>query len=92
VIGVGEFGRTPKINDKAGRDHWEHCYSALVAGGGTRKGLVLGTSDKTAGHPVDGAVTPADLGATVHLALGINSETRLNLGIDTGGKAIEALF
>jgi uncharacterized protein (DUF1501 family) len=92
VIAMGEFGRTPKINDKAGRDHWEHCYSALVAGGGTRGGVVLGTSDKTAGHPVDGAVTPADLGATVHMALGINSEARLNLGIDTGGKPIEALF
>lgn len=92
VIAMGEFGRTPKINDKAGRDHWEHCYSAIVAGGGTRPGLVLGTSDKTAGHPLDNAVTPADLGATVHQALGLGSEARLNLGIDTGGKAIEALF
>ena len=69
-----------------------HHTCALLAGGGTRGGVVLGTSDKTAGHPVDGAVTPADLGATVHMALGINSEARLNLGIDTGGKPIEALF
>src|SRR5262249_31186835 len=38
VVAVGEFGRSPKINDKAGREHWEHCYSALVAGGGVRGG------------------------------------------------------
>src|SRR5439155_24085533 len=45
VLAVGEFGRTPRINDKAGRDHWEHCYSALVAGGGVRGGRVIGESD-----------------------------------------------
>src|SRR5204863_4748993 len=45
VVAVGEFGRSPKINDKAGRDHWEHCYSALVAGGGVRGGCVVGASD-----------------------------------------------
>lgn len=92
VVAVGEFGRSPRINDKAGRDHWEKCYSAVVAGGGTRPGVVLGTSDKTASHPLDHAVTPADLGATVHHALGISSEARVELGIDTGGKVIDPLF
>ena len=45
VVAVGEFGRSPRINDKAGRDHWEHCYSALIAGGGVRGGRVVGASD-----------------------------------------------
>ena len=53
VVAVGEFGRSPKINDKAGRDHWEHCYSALVAGGGVRGGRVIGTSDARGEQPHD---------------------------------------
>src|SRR5262249_53297269 len=51
VVAVGEFGRSPKINDKAGREHWEHCYSALLAGGGVRGGRVVGASDAKAEHP-----------------------------------------
>jgi uncharacterized protein (DUF1501 family) len=43
---MGEIGRTPRINNGAGRDHWEHCYTVLFAGGGTRGGLVHGASDK----------------------------------------------
>jgi hypothetical protein len=42
VIGVGEFGRTPKINGRAGRDHWQNCYSAVIAGGGIRGGQIVG--------------------------------------------------
>src|SRR6185437_5944234 len=57
VVAVGEFGRTPKINNKAGRDHWEHCYSALLAGGGVHGGRVIGSSDARGGHPHDRAVT-----------------------------------
>ena len=45
VVAVGEFGRTPKINPKAGRDHWPQVYSALLAGGGVRRGTVVGASD-----------------------------------------------
>src|SRR5205823_8419689 len=45
IVAVGEFGRTPKINDKAGRDHWQSCYSALLAGGGGRGGQAVGASD-----------------------------------------------
>lgn len=92
VIAMGEFGRTPKINEKAGRDHWEHCYCAILAGGGIRGGVVLGSSDATASYPVDHPATPADLAATVHAALGLSSETVLNLGIATGGKAMHELF
>jgi len=82
VIAVGEFGRTPRINDKAGRDHWEHCYSALVAGGGTRGGRVIGESDQRAERARDRPLTPADLAATIHHAVGITSEMAQTLGVD----------
>ena len=92
VIAMGEFGRAPKINDKAGRDHWEHCYTALLAGGGVRGGTVLGSSDATASFPVDHAATPVDLAATVHAALGLTSESLVNLGIGTSGRVMDELF
>ena len=92
VIVVGEFGRSPKINDKAGRDHWEHCYSALVAGGGVRGGRVIGSSDARGERPHDHPVTPADVAATVHHCVGITSEQANTLGIAVNGKVIEALF
>ncbi len=92
VVAVGEFGRSPKINDKAGREHWEHCYSALVAGGGVRGGRIIGESDKRAEHPLDHPVTPADLAATIHRAVGITTEQAATLGLGLDGKVIEALF
>jgi len=46
VIAMGECGRTPRINGTAGRDHWPHCYSVVLAGGGIRGGTVFGASDK----------------------------------------------
>ncbi len=92
VVAVGEFGRTPHINDKAGRDHWEHCYSALVAGGGVRGGRVIGESDARAERPHDRPVTPADLAATVMHAVGITSEQAATLGLGVHGHAIHELF
>jgi uncharacterized protein (DUF1501 family) len=92
VIAVGEFGRTPKINDKAGRDHWEHCYSALVAGGGVRAGRVVGSSTAHAEHVRDRPVTPGDLAATIQQCVGINIEIAAGLGLVPNGKVIEELF
>jgi len=92
VLAVGEFGRSPRINDKAGRDHWEHVYSALVAGGGVRGGRVIGESDRRAERPHDRPVIPADLAATIHHAVGITSEQAATLGIRTEGRVIEELF
>jgi Protein of unknown function (DUF1501) len=92
ILAVGEFGRTPKINDKAGRDHWEHCYSALIAGGGVHGGRVIGSSDARTEHVRDHPVTPADLAATVYRRIGINSEQAALLGLSTEGKAIEELL
>jgi Protein of unknown function (DUF1501) len=91
VIAIGEFGRQPRINDKAGRDHWEHCYSALVAGGGVRGGRAIGESDARAERPHERPLTPADLAATVHHVVGITSEQAAVLGVATGGRAIEEL-
>jgi hypothetical protein len=71
VAMLGEFGRTPKINPNAGRDHWGACQSVVLAGGGIRGGQVYGASDKTAAYPTDHPVRPEDLIATVYCSLGI---------------------
>lgn len=93
VIAVGEFGRSPKINDKAGRDHWEHCYSGLVFGGGVRGGQVIGASTPRGEHVHDRPVTPADLVMTVQHAVGVTSEQAQTLGVALdGGKVIDELF
>jgi uncharacterized protein (DUF1501 family) len=92
VLAVGEFGRSPKINDKAGREHWEHCYCALLAGGGVQGGRVIGTSDARAEHPRDAVTTPADLITTVHHYIGVTSEQSqaLNIALE-GAKVIQGL-
>jgi uncharacterized protein (DUF1501 family) len=92
VLVVGEFGRSPKINDKAGREHHPHCYSALVAGGGVKGGRVVGESDAKADRPRENPLTPADVCATVHQAAGITSELSASLGVGTGGRVIGELF
>jgi hypothetical protein len=92
VVVMGEFGRSPKINPMAGRDHWEHCYSALIAGGGVKGGRVIGESDKRGERPHDRPLTPADVAATVHHCVGITSEQAATLGIGVPGKVIEELF
>ena len=91
VLAVGEFGRTPKINDKAGRDHWNHCYSALLAGGGVQGGRVIGASDKRGEYPADRPVTPADLNATILARLGVGASDLTELGLVPLGDAIEDL-
>jgi hypothetical protein len=73
---LGEFGRTPTIS-RQGRDHWPHCYSAMLAGGGVRGGQVYGASDRHGAYVKDGPVSPEDFGATLLSALGIPLETRL---------------
>ncbi|AGA31182.1 phosphoglycerol transferase family protein, alkaline phosphatase superfamily [Singulisphaera acidiphila DSM 18658] len=92
VVAVGEFGRTPKINDRAGRDHWNNCYSALVAGGGVQGGRVIGASDRRGEHPRDRPVTPADLGTTILARLGIDTTALTGVGLTPMGSVIEDLF
>ncbi|MFL5243902.1 MAG: DUF1501 domain-containing protein [Gemmataceae bacterium] len=73
VVWMGDFGRTPVVNKDAGRDHWPHCYSMVLAGGGIRGGLVVGESDRHGAFPHSQPVTPADIHATVFAALGYDS-------------------
>lgn len=72
VVAMGEFGRTPKINGTAGRDHWPDCYSILLAGGGISGGAVYGSSDRIGAYPATDPVTPGDLAATIFSRFGID--------------------
>jgi uncharacterized protein (DUF1501 family) len=92
VVAVGEFGRTPKINNKAGRDHWNLCYSGLLAGAGVPGGRVVGASDARGEHPADRPCTPADLGATVLAKLGVTASDLTGVGVIPNGEAIGELF
>jgi uncharacterized protein (DUF1501 family) len=77
VVATGEFGRTPQLNSRGGRDHWPGCWTALFAGAGVRGGQVVGSSDRTASEPKDRPVTPAEVAATVYRGLGIDPATRM---------------
>ncbi len=77
VLWMGEFGRSPKINTMAGRDHWPQCYTALLAGGGVKRGFAYGVSDKTGAYPASDPVRPDDLAATVFHLLGIDPKTEV---------------
>jgi hypothetical protein len=97
VVWTGEFGRTPKINKDAGRDHWPRCYTVLMAGGGLKRGYVHGASDASGAYPKDAPCTPDDLSATMFLALGIEPETELRDQLDrpipvSYGRPIGPLF
>jgi uncharacterized protein (DUF1501 family) len=79
VLCLSEHGRTPKMQNVkgGGRDHWSQCYSALMAGGGTARGKVVGKSDKIAGAVAERPISPKDILATVYHLLGIDPETTL---------------
>ncbi|MFN6049587.1 MAG: DUF1501 domain-containing protein, partial [Planctomycetia bacterium] len=77
VFWAGEFGRTPKINNLSGRDHWPQCYTVLMAGGGIKKGFVFGSSDSKGAFPAQDPVRPEDLSATIYNQLGISHKTEI---------------
>ena len=77
VAVMGDFGRTPRVNKSAGRDHWNYCYSVMLAGGGMKQGFVYGASDKTGAFPADRAITPGDLVSTIYRLLGIANDHTL---------------
>jgi hypothetical protein len=77
VAMLGEFGRTPKINPQAGRDHWGPCQSVVLAGGGIAGGQVYGASDRQAAYPTQNPVSPEDFIATIYHALGVPSDVDL---------------
>lgn len=70
---MGEMGRTPRVNSRAGRDHWPQCGFVLLAGGGTKRGIVLGKTDEQAAYPVERPVSAGDLVATIYELLGVDS-------------------
>ncbi len=72
VVMMGEFGRTPKINAAAGRDHWGSCQSALMAGGGIKCGQVIGASDRIGAYPATDPIDPVDIHATMFHCLGLD--------------------
>lgn len=74
---MGDFGRTPKVNANAGRDHWNYCYSLMLLGGGFQQGLTYGSSDKTGAFPSSNALIPGDVLSTMYHALGIRHDNLL---------------
>jgi hypothetical protein len=81
VVWMGEFGRSPKINAAAGRDHWGHVFSVALAGGGVRGGQAVGASDAIGGHPREGRVQPQDLTATIFERLGFSPDAEIHDGL-----------
>jgi uncharacterized protein (DUF1501 family) len=77
VVAMGEFGRTPHLNARGGRDHWPGAWSVLFAGGNVRGGQVVGASDALGAEPADRPVQPAEIAATIYQGLGIDRHTRL---------------
>ncbi|MGC4089159.1 MAG: DUF1501 domain-containing protein [Polyangiaceae bacterium] len=85
VYCVGEFGRTPRMNGHAGRDHWADCFSVLLAGGGIVGGRAVGASEKNGGGVQDRLVTPLDLLATIYQQLGVPLDTHF---LDGSGRPV----
>jgi hypothetical protein len=92
VVAMGEFGRTPKINAHAGRDHWEKCYSAVLAGGGVVGGRVIGSSDALGRHPHERPTTPADIACTILDRCGISLAQLQQFDVQPAGSVIHELF
>ncbi len=98
VMVSSEFGRTPKINKDAGRDHWPKVFSVVLAGGGVKKGFVFGASNATASEPERDPIGPEDLATTVYHQLGIVADKELMapgnrpIEIVDGGKVRQELL
>ncbi|MCS6866013.1 MAG: DUF1501 domain-containing protein [Gemmataceae bacterium] len=98
VVCTGDMGRTPKVNARAGRDHWPQCGFALLAGGGIRPGVIYGTTDKIAAYPVDHPVSLGDLVATIYERVGVDPEstvpdhTHRPIPISHGGQPIRGIL
>ena len=98
IYSAGEFGRTPRINGHAGRDHWSNCFTVLLAGGGIQGGRVVGASEKYGGGVKDRLVTPLDVMATIYDAMGIPLGTHYEdasgrpVSIVDSGRPISELF
>jgi hypothetical protein len=97
VVWVGEFGRSPRITKLAGRDHWPQCYPAILAGGGVKRGLTFGTSDRIGAYPASDPVRPEDLSATMFHLLGLDPAKEVRDALNrplpiSPGKVIEGVL
>lgn len=99
VAVLGDFGRTPKINNNAGgRDHWNACYSILLFGGGFKSGCVYGVSDRTGSQPLEGNLKPGDVLATLYRLLGVDPKMNIYDVLDRphqlvpNGKVVQQLL
>jgi hypothetical protein len=98
VVAMGEFGRTPKLNTRGGRDHWPRVFSVVLAGGGIRGGQVIGSSDRVGESPKDRPVTPSDLARTIYTLLGVNPDHELKtpdgrpVPVNQGGAIVHELL
>ncbi|MDH3717019.1 MAG: DUF1501 domain-containing protein, partial [Planctomycetota bacterium] len=99
VCNLAEFGRTPRVNQAGGRDHWPQCFTVYFAGGGVQGGRVVGRSDPIGAVPVERPVEPGDIVATIFHSLGFDLETHLPgpAGrpfplVDVGRREIHELF
>jgi uncharacterized protein (DUF1501 family) len=98
IVAMGEFGRTPKVNTRGGRDHWPRVYSVMLCGGGMPQGFVYGSSDRIGESPRDNPTSPADLIHTLLIRLGIAPDQMLvtpqgrPIPINQHGRPIHALL
>jgi uncharacterized protein (DUF1501 family) len=98
IVWMGEFGRTPRINQNAGRDHWPRSWSVVIGGGGVRTGQIVGTTDKDGVDITDRPVGVMDLIATMTKSMGINTNTQYTtprgrpMKVVDGGQPIRELF
>ena len=98
VIALGEFGRTPKVNEKGGRDHWPHAMSVFMAGAGVPRGGVIGATDAKGYYAADDVHSPEDFACTLYTKMGIDphqvlhSNTGRPVQLVNGGQPIRQLF
>ena len=98
VVWMGEFGRTPQINPRAGRDHYPRAFNVVLAGGGVRGGQVIGETDEAGTEVIDRPVTVTDLFRSIYHTLGIDADqenmSRVGRPIKLvdGGEVVQELF
>ena len=92
LIAMGEFGRTPRISNRAAREHWNQCYFSIWAGAGVQPGRAIGQSDTKGEHPVSRPITPLMAGTTIAELAGVGAQQRAELKVLDGGSVIDELF
>ena len=88
IVWMGEFGRTPKINQGRGRDHYPNAWSTVIAGGGIKGGQAFGSTDRLGQRPLTRPVTPSNIHATIYTILGIDPRLQV---IDPSGRPVNVL-